>query len=68
MSSLLVSLLGCMVRVHVAEVTVQGRLFHHQGSRCEPNHRPETLIVANGENLAILRGWEKIQILSRLEK
>jgi len=67
MSSLLVSLRGRMIRIHIAGVSVQGRLIYHQDSCHAPIHQPEVLVLQNGENLTILRGWEKIQILSRLE-
>jgi len=67
LSEVLRWLRGRMVVVHCDCVEARGRLIYHQDSCHAPNHQPEVLVLQNGENLTILRGWEKIQILSRLE-
>jgi len=57
------ALLGRLVRVHIQGVSVQGRLIYHQDSCHAPNHRPELLVIRDGENLTILRGWEQIEVV-----
>jgi len=63
MSEALRALLGHVVRVHIQGIMVRGRLIYHQDSCHAPNHRPELLVIRDGENLTILRGWEQIEVV-----